>query len=103
MKTYFADLIPKIKRFSKKLDDLTLLTNQHWVSLCDISNNKTNPKYPSDGVDAQDIVLKTNFALRGGVRPCRQGIEVFPVVWQQLGYSGDGCSAIRMSTSFNQS
>jgi hypothetical protein len=31
MRTYLLDIIPKIKRFSKKLDDLTILTNQHWV------------------------------------------------------------------------
>lgn len=41
MKTYIADIIPKIQRFSKKLDDLTLLTNQHWVSLSEILTNKT--------------------------------------------------------------
>ncbi len=41
MKTFIADIIPKIQRFSKKLDDLTLLTNQHWVSLSDILNSKT--------------------------------------------------------------
>ncbi len=40
MKTYISDLIPKIQRFSKKLDDLTLLTNQHWVVIDDISNTK---------------------------------------------------------------
>lgn len=31
MRTYLLDIIPKIKRFSQKLDDLTILTNQHWV------------------------------------------------------------------------
>lgn len=41
METFIADIIPKIKGFSKKLDDLTLLTNQHWVSLSDILNSKT--------------------------------------------------------------
>jgi hypothetical protein len=41
MKTFLADIIPKIERFSKKLDDLTLLTNQHWVCLNDILNSKT--------------------------------------------------------------
>jgi ribosomal 30S subunit maturation factor RimM len=40
MKTYFADIIPKIQQFSKKLDDLTLLTNQHWVVVDEISNSK---------------------------------------------------------------
>lgn len=33
MKTYFTDIIPKIKSFSKKIDDLTLLKNQSWILL----------------------------------------------------------------------
>lgn len=40
MKTYIFDLIPKLQRFSQKLDNLTLLTNQHWVVIDDIANNK---------------------------------------------------------------
>lgn len=40
MKTYISDLIPKLQRFSQKLDNLTLLTNQHWVVIDDIGNNK---------------------------------------------------------------
>lgn len=38
MKTYFSNIIPKIQKYSKKLDDLTLLKNQNWV-LIDDSNN----------------------------------------------------------------
>lgn len=40
MKTFIADIIPKIERFSEKLDNLTLLTNQHWVVFEDIKNSK---------------------------------------------------------------
>src|SRR5690606_15307565 len=40
MKTYFLDLIPKLQRFSQKLDDLTKLTNQHWVVVDEIANSK---------------------------------------------------------------
>ena len=40
MKTYISDIIPKIKRYSQKLDKLTLLTNQHWVVLDSISESK---------------------------------------------------------------
>ena len=40
MKTFISDLIPRLQRFSEKLDNLTLLTNQHWVVIDDISNNK---------------------------------------------------------------
>jgi hypothetical protein len=41
MKTYFSEIIPKIQRFSKKLDNLTLLTNQHWVAIDSINSTKT--------------------------------------------------------------
>jgi hypothetical protein len=40
MNTFFADIFPKIQRYSQKLDDLTLLTNQHWVSIDNILANK---------------------------------------------------------------
>lgn len=40
MKTYIADIIPKIQRFSRKMDDLALLQNQHWVLIDDIENEK---------------------------------------------------------------
>ena len=40
MRTYFSDIIPRIKRFSQELDNLTLLTNQHWVVIDDINNAK---------------------------------------------------------------
>lgn len=40
MKTYLADIIPRLQKFSKKLDNLTLLTNQHWVLIDDITNSK---------------------------------------------------------------
>ena len=41
MKTYIADIIPKLQRFSQKLDNLTLLTNQHWVVLDELESSKT--------------------------------------------------------------
>lgn len=40
MKTYIADIIPRIKKFSQKLDDLTILSNQHWVSIGEIDQSK---------------------------------------------------------------
>jgi hypothetical protein len=40
MRTYIADIIPKLQKFSQRLDDLTRLTNQHWVSLGDIDQTK---------------------------------------------------------------
>lgn len=41
MRTFIADIIPKIQQYSRKLDDLTKLQNQHWVSIGDISAAKT--------------------------------------------------------------
>lgn len=41
MKTFLADIFPKIQRFSSKLDNLTMLTNQHWVSIDEILSTKT--------------------------------------------------------------
>jgi hypothetical protein len=41
MKTYLLDIIPKIQKFSKKLDDITLLSNQHWVLMDSIGGSKT--------------------------------------------------------------
>jgi hypothetical protein len=40
MKTYITDIFPKIQQFSKKLDDLSKLSNQHWVSLDEIGTSK---------------------------------------------------------------
>jgi hypothetical protein len=40
MKTFLIDIFPKLQRYSQKLDNLTLLTNQHWVSIDNIAANK---------------------------------------------------------------
>jgi hypothetical protein len=40
MKTFITDIIPKIQRFSEKLDNTTLLTNQHWVLIDNIEQEK---------------------------------------------------------------
>jgi len=40
VKTYFSDIIPRIERYSQELDNLTLLTNQHWVVIDDINKTK---------------------------------------------------------------
>jgi hypothetical protein len=40
VRTYISDIIPRIQKFSQKLDNLTLLTNQHWVVIDEIDNNK---------------------------------------------------------------
>lgn len=40
MKTFFSDIFPKIQKYSEKLDNLTLLTNQHWVFIDGLLSNK---------------------------------------------------------------
>ncbi len=41
MKTFLLDILPKIQNFSQKLDDISLLTNQHWVLMGSIGSDKT--------------------------------------------------------------
>ncbi|AEH01655.1 hypothetical protein [Lacinutrix sp. 5H-3-7-4] len=48
MKTFLADIIPKLQRFSQKLDNLTLLTNQHWVVIDEITTSKNVYIFRSD-------------------------------------------------------
>lgn len=40
MKTFVLDLISKIQNYSKKIDDLSLLQNQHWIFLNEIDKSK---------------------------------------------------------------
>ncbi len=40
MNTFISDIIPRIQKYSQKLDNLTLLTEHHWVSLDNLKENK---------------------------------------------------------------
>lgn|GEM_PF-1170207 len=40
MKTYFSKIIPRLQKYSKKLDDKGLLINEHWVIFDEESNNR---------------------------------------------------------------
>lgn len=40
MQTYFSNIIPSLARFSKKLDDISLLTSRHWVILNETTQSK---------------------------------------------------------------
>ncbi|ADV50906.1 hypothetical protein Celal_3651 [Cellulophaga algicola DSM 14237] len=40
MKAYISDIIPKIQTYSKKLDDLSFLLNQNWISLNELESKK---------------------------------------------------------------
>lgn len=56
MKTYISDIIPKLQKYSQKLDNLTLLTNQHWVVINEIENAKNVYIFRSNN----DLLLSTN-------------------------------------------
>lgn len=56
MKTFLLDIFPKIEKFSEKLDNLTLLTNQHWVLIDEIKNNKTVYIFRSN----DELLVSTN-------------------------------------------
>ncbi|MBU3676574.1 MAG: hypothetical protein FGM54_05245 [Chitinophagaceae bacterium] len=40
MKTYLASIIPSIKQYSERLDDLTKLVNHHWVAYDEENESK---------------------------------------------------------------
>lgn len=56
MKTFLLEIFPIIQSYSKKLDNLTLLTNQHWVSVDDILSTKTVYIFRSNN----DLLVSTN-------------------------------------------
>ena len=56
MKTFISDIFPKLQKFSKELDDLTLLCNQHWVSIDNISTNKTTYIFRN----TKDLIIANN-------------------------------------------
>jgi hypothetical protein len=62
MKTFVADIIPRIQRYSQKLDNLTLLTNQHWVVLDDINQAKTVYIFR----DTNELLISTNGKVEKG-------------------------------------
>lgn len=40
MKTFLSNIIPKVKRFSEKLDNISLLMNNHWTVVDESSNSR---------------------------------------------------------------
>ncbi len=56
MRTYVADIIPRIQRFSQKLDNLTMLTNQHWVLLDELTQSKVVYFFKANG----ELVIAIN-------------------------------------------
>lgn len=41
MKTYLNDIIPRLARYSERLDDITMLVNKRWVLFEEVQNKKT--------------------------------------------------------------
>lgn len=84
MKTYLADIIPKINRFSQKLDNLTILLNQHWVLIDELKKSKLV------------YIFRNNFELL-----ISQDGKVEKGKWEYLGNNsllierGDGCYLLR--------
>ena len=62
MKTYILDIIPRIRKFSKKLDDLTALADKHWVVLDDVTNLKTVYIFRKNGV----LLISLNGEIQKG-------------------------------------
>ncbi|MGI8893154.1 MAG: hypothetical protein ACR2GN_06805 [Bacteroidia bacterium] len=60
MKTYLLDIFPKIQVFSKKLDDLTILKDQHWVSINDLENKKMVYIFR----DQSELLISTNGKIK---------------------------------------
>jgi hypothetical protein len=56
MKTYFSNIIPRIQQYSEKLDNLTLLTDQHWVVLDELNQSKTVYIFRTNG----DLLISTD-------------------------------------------
>jgi len=68
MKTYLLDIIPKLQRFSTKLDDLTRLTEQHWVVLDESSSSKLVYIFRQNGslfISTDGVIEKANWEYLG--------------------------------------
>jgi len=62
MQTYIADLIPKIQKYSRKLDEVTLLSNQHWVMFDESGKVKTVYIFRSNN----DLIISSNGEVEKG-------------------------------------
>ncbi len=62
MMKFIKDIIPKISRYSKKLDDVTTLTNQHWVYVDRNSTSKVVFIFRSNS----DLLISVNGKVEKG-------------------------------------
>jgi hypothetical protein len=66
MKTFLLDIIPRIQKYSKKLDLETQLKNNHWVCISDNSDKKTVFIFRSNNeliISENGIVQKASWEL----------------------------------------
>ena len=49
MKYYFSDIVPKIQKFSRRLDEDTLLLNHNWIAFNDTSDIKVTYIFRKNG------------------------------------------------------
>jgi hypothetical protein len=71
MQKYVLDIIPKIRNFSKKVDDMTLLIGQRWVMFNPQSESKTTYIFQRE----PELLISVNG-------------KVEKSTWQYLGNSG---------------
>ena len=62
MQTYLSDIIPSISRYSKQLNDETLLTSRHWVVIDEIVNRKNIYIFRKN----RDLLISTNGLVEKG-------------------------------------
>ena len=62
MKAYVSDLIPKLYRFSKKLDNLSLLTEKHWIILDEFPQTRTVYIFREN----KDLIISRNGIVKKG-------------------------------------
>ena len=62
MQTYISDIIPSISRYSKQLNDETLLTSRHWVVIDEIVNRKNIYIFRKN----RDLLISTNGLVEKG-------------------------------------
>ena len=62
MQTYLSDIIPSISRYSKQLNDETLLTSRHWVVVEELENRKSISIFRKN----RDLLISTNGSVEKG-------------------------------------
>jgi len=62
MKTFLQEIIPKIKQYSKKLDNLSILTDKNWICLDELLNTKSTVIFRSN----RQLIISQNGIVEKG-------------------------------------